>query len=652
MKKNIFILLIISISFASYAQTNYYVDASNVDDANDGMSVSTAWKTIEKVNQQTFSAGDIILFKRGEIWKGEQLEISGASGTETNLITFAAYPETDDAYPVITSVTEHAHTWENQGGNLWKALNPPSYHPDRLWVDGLEILRANNSSELDGVNFLWLYDAEENGNLYLYSDTDPASKTISYTNGTAALNIDNSNYLIFTHIDFQGGWTSIFINSGTSYIHFTEDNIGKNAANGITVDSEDSTTPNYIHIKDSDFDANFTLDYSMASPYLGTDDRGCSDAVFVKNALNCEIDNNTFKNWGHAAVNIDGNPFGSGDVKVSYISVHDNYTSAPDICYGGRFAVDDAHHCEIFNNRIINTGVQSQFNGYNNHIHHNIIDGTTNPPIIDNAEEISAGIDIDSYSNTDVQNNIYENNLIKNIEGAGIQISTTGDYDITDNIIRNNIIYNCGSLSEASGTGIWVHDNTADCQTSNNLFYNNLVYNSDTEITINFRGTSTDIAGFNALTGTSEYQIADNIAGDPLFTDAANADYHLQANSPCIDAGTNTLATSDFEGNDIPFGSSAPDIGIYEYQGTNQTADYLQSDDIILYPNPAVDFLILSDYDSVGVDDIMFYNTSGQLIKLNILDAHIIDISALSEGIYFVKIISSKGVTVKKIFKK
>ncbi len=51
---------------------------------------------------------------------------------------------------------------------------------------------------------------------------------------------------------------------------------------------------------------------------------------------------------------------------------------------------------------------------------------------------------------------------------------------------------------------------------------------------------------------------------DPLFIDYANHDYHLQAGSPRIDAGTTVIATVDPDGVAIPQGT-APDIGPYEY---------------------------------------------------------------------------------------
>jgi len=557
--RSLFLSVILFFSINSFCQTTYFVDATNGDDSNSGTTGSSAWQTISKVNDQTFSAGDIILFKRGETWTGEQLEIQGSSGTYPNLITFGAYPQTGGAKPIISTITNHSHTWINEGNNIWKATNPPNYHPERLFVDGIEILRANSFDELDGINFFWLYDADEFGDLYIYSETEPSSLLLSYTENIVAVYLEDANYIVFTNLDLQGSWASVFINSNTSYIHFNEMEIGKYASGGININSENSSTPNHIHIKNSNFDSFFTLDYSMSENYQGQF-RGVSDAIFLQCGEYCEIENNYFKNWGHASINIDGNPFGGDDVKVEYISVYENYMTSPDICYGGRIAIDDAHHCEVFNNEIINTSVQSQFNGYNNHFHHNIIDGTTNPPMVDNDEEISAGISIEAYSNTETYNNIIENNLIKNIEGVGIQIVTSGNNDIHNNIIRNNIIYNCGTVLDVEGIGIWIHLNEVDCESFNNSFYNNLIFNATTTNTINFRGTITDIDGFHDFHGTSQYQIADNIAGNPLFVDVNTADYHLSQNSPCVNTGTNTLATLDFEGNTIPCDGTNTDI--------------------------------------------------------------------------------------------
>lgn len=49
---------------------NYYVDATNGDDNDTGLTQDTAWQTLQKINTTLFQPGDFILFKRGETWDG------------------------------------------------------------------------------------------------------------------------------------------------------------------------------------------------------------------------------------------------------------------------------------------------------------------------------------------------------------------------------------------------------------------------------------------------------------------------------------------------------------------------------------------------------------------------------------------------------
>lgn len=72
----------------SWAAT-YYVDATNGSDFNTGISEAASWKTIAKVNSSNFQPGDVILFKRGEIWRDSL--IIPSSGTSDKYITCAAY---------------------------------------------------------------------------------------------------------------------------------------------------------------------------------------------------------------------------------------------------------------------------------------------------------------------------------------------------------------------------------------------------------------------------------------------------------------------------------------------------------------------------------------------------------------------------------
>ncbi|MGD1156448.1 MAG: hypothetical protein ABSA41_11525 [Terriglobia bacterium] len=62
-------ILLLFFAFHTSAHTaTYYVDNCVVtgNDTNSGASSSTPWLTIAKVNSSTFSAGDSILFEKGQ----------------------------------------------------------------------------------------------------------------------------------------------------------------------------------------------------------------------------------------------------------------------------------------------------------------------------------------------------------------------------------------------------------------------------------------------------------------------------------------------------------------------------------------------------------------------------------------------------------
>lgn len=83
------ILCVVASGVFSSSPTTYFVDATNGNDSLDGQSSSSAWKTIAKVNSTSFSPGDNILFKKGEIWR-DQLNVL-SSGAPGNPITFSSY---------------------------------------------------------------------------------------------------------------------------------------------------------------------------------------------------------------------------------------------------------------------------------------------------------------------------------------------------------------------------------------------------------------------------------------------------------------------------------------------------------------------------------------------------------------------------------
>ena len=80
------------------AQTNYYVSTSGNDSSN-GTSPDEAWKTISKLNEQSFNQGDHIFFERGGTWLG-MFHLKG-SGSPSQPIVVSAFGDEDLENPSI-----------------------------------------------------------------------------------------------------------------------------------------------------------------------------------------------------------------------------------------------------------------------------------------------------------------------------------------------------------------------------------------------------------------------------------------------------------------------------------------------------------------------------------------------------------------------
>lgn len=91
--------------------TRYYV-ANDGDDANDGKSEKTPWKTLKRVSDAELLAGDGVLFRRGDLFRGSVMTKSGVSygayGDGPKPRFYAG--EKDYADPEL---------WENYADNIW-----------------------------------------------------------------------------------------------------------------------------------------------------------------------------------------------------------------------------------------------------------------------------------------------------------------------------------------------------------------------------------------------------------------------------------------------------------------------------------------------------------------------------------------------------
>ncbi|TAF44141.1 MAG: T9SS C-terminal target domain-containing protein [Sphingobacteriales bacterium] len=134
-----FFLFLMLLSSQSLLAATYYVSASG-NDSQSGTSTNTPWKTIDKVNQGDYNDGDIILFRRGDTFRGA-LDVPKAA------CQYGAYGL--GANPIISGATV-VTGWTQHNGNIYKATLNGTKVPNHLFVNGnlITIARYPNTGWL------------------------------------------------------------------------------------------------------------------------------------------------------------------------------------------------------------------------------------------------------------------------------------------------------------------------------------------------------------------------------------------------------------------------------------------------------------------------------------------------------------------------
>jgi hypothetical protein len=142
----------------------------------------------------------------------------------------------------------------------------------------------------------------------------------------------------------------------------------------------------------------------------------------------------------------------------------------------------------------------------------------------------------------------FYNNIVYNISGSGIYMPNweLNNSSLKQNIyLVNNTIYNCAYGARFQTTAI-----------DNIFFRNNIIANCTRGVVIESGVPSEKIAQDHNLT-----------SGDPRFVNASGGNFHLESDSPAVDAGIAVArVTGDFDGIVRPQGTGY-DIGAYEYFG-------------------------------------------------------------------------------------
>ncbi len=139
--------------YPSDAKRYFYFDSIDGDDAADGMSPETAWKSVEKTAHLTLGEGDVVLFKRGCIFRGILYTANG--------VYYSAYGEGEKPKFYASEDASGKDNWvETKYKNIWMYRSMIPYVRDvgavvindgQLW--GIKVCRnAKEGVRCDGIH--------------------------------------------------------------------------------------------------------------------------------------------------------------------------------------------------------------------------------------------------------------------------------------------------------------------------------------------------------------------------------------------------------------------------------------------------------------------------------------------------------------------
>jgi parallel beta-helix repeat protein len=252
-------LLCLFISFPLHA-TTYYVDSASGNDQSLGTSPAEAWRSLARINKSSFSPGDIILLRRGSLWR-EELDFpsSGSSGAP---ITIDAYGTGDPPRISGSELVDHA-AWNRSGpANIWQS--PVTSQPNVVIFDNLKGHRKSSSSQLSApLDWAWA-----SGTLFVFSPESPNTYQhpgIEYGVRPSAINLTGRSFLVLKNVEAIGAnaipygegagiWAITIHLEGPTASHLTISNVTvlNGAGDGIHIENADQSMVDSATVHDND----------------------------------------------------------------------------------------------------------------------------------------------------------------------------------------------------------------------------------------------------------------------------------------------------------------------------------------------------------------------------------------------------------------
>jgi len=505
-----------------FSGTAYYVDCTDGDDAADGTSPASAWRSIARANSATLTPGDALLFRRGTVCSGA-LQPQG-SGTDGAPITLGAYGR--GPWPVIDGQDSRAalrlynqEYWRIQhlevtGGTMFGILVTGSdtagvLHHFRL--TDLVVHDVHGGPLEDKVSGLVVFLS--GGGNHVFHDVVIDGVTAYNTNQWAGIEVNGGPWPI--NPDDPLFSSGIVVRNSTVYnvygdgivLWYVQDGLIEHS---VAYDTGQQPPPQTVGTPSAIWTwachrctVQFNEAYRSDSPER---DGGCYDIDWAT------ADNTYQYNYGHECQGYCQSVFGASNFTTVNAIVRYN------VCANnGRDPSLASSQGEIFFSTW-NGGYLDGVRVYNNTIYWN--------PAFEAAPAL-----LNHASFRGSRPNIFANNLICSSRPFLIESDKTLTLD-------HNLYWYAGKKAP-----VWFFDGEA--------------YTSFADYQ---RGSGQDAHGL----------YADPRLGDPTYPEAgvSAVAFTLQDGSPAIDAGTSvdSMGGHDFLGNPIPYGR-AYDAGAHEWHG-------------------------------------------------------------------------------------
>lgn len=505
-------------AFVKGGGRTYYVDATLGSDSNDG-SVGAPWKTAAKVNASTFSPGDTVRFKAGEVWRETLLFPS--SGSPGRPITIGKYGT--GANPVFNGADVLVNAnFTNNSGATYQISHTAQDDFAAVWESGVKLIRTSSLATCQATAGSSYYNATTKV-IYVHSaagDPNPATNGLVYEASKRGRVLDDNtkSWLIWEYLEIRQGWSNL-----SAHIILGDHNIVRRCA----------------YYECANHSLSFYGGYNLGE-YCTSDNNAGGAFLFYSPTSQ----GNLFRNLSvtrSALTSTEGGPAvqthggaGSSAVNIVEDSVFDSSCTAPNNTAAIAVTADlGTRICArrnyikgkwIYAFRTNVGGAGSQFLG-------NCINGTNITGRCVLLNNGATGVEV--YGNT-----YFTTGTAEFIELTSAASAT----------MKNNIVV-------VSASAFYVATDVTGLVADNNLYYG-----------------STRGSPFNTNSGTktlAQWKAlgfdANGVVADPLLTNAAAGDFSLQAGSPANDTGANL--GSDYA-TALLAGTSWPDNVLTGQQGS------------------------------------------------------------------------------------